>query len=154
MKKGISAIAFIFLLFTACNNTQPEPTPDTPAPPTEETVKNHSDWNSFWADFQKAVKDDNESAAKSMTKIGDMISEKDWNENYSFYFPEMKDHILATGPEGVEPEDGGEQFKELRTLWKSESGEDDEGNVYESALGLYFDKVDGNWKLVMFFAAG
>lgn len=158
MKKLYPLLISISIL--ACNpsNTKIENNNTTNNPIEEQSISStskHADWNQFWMDFQNAVAKDDMDSLIEMTYFGGDINKESFKDNYSLYFiKELKEVIANTTSDAVkESGDPMHDFPNPKEIvWEDSSMV--EGVEYESALYVYFGKVEENFKIVGFFAAG
>ncbi len=115
---------------------------------TENNIINHSDFDSFWADFQKYMAEKNFEELKKMTVFGSDAISEDFYDSY-FINDALIESIVATEATDLY---AGEMT--TREFSLEEVAVSDDGEVFGSAIFLYFEKVDGSWKLVYMMAAG
>lgn len=157
-------IAFIFIVFLiwSCGSAETDNlSGDADSSDVENVAPNgqidENAWESFWTDFQAAVANSDIDKIKSMAIWNETFNEKDFDEMSDFYFSEaMKKLIASTSAGAVEKTEAVDSYaQEGRQVVLSESGYDEEEGIeYESALFLYFGKIEEKYGLVMFMAAG
>lgn len=161
MKKLIFlSLSFILLMTTSCNNNpNTSENIDEEQKQSTDLMKKNVDvntWETFWVTFQAAAKQKDIAAIKKLSILGEVFPEKEFDELSSQYFSEkMFQLIIDTSADNLKISEGVVEATDARELYLDESGYDEEeGVLYESALILYFGKVDGKYGLVMWMAAG
>lgn len=153
----LSAITLLF----ACNNIQNE---ENEAEKEQEVSVKEEDpkpkegnWDEFWSEFQNAVVNGDKKAVKQLTHFGG-ITEAELEDIYeSFFGGEYKAYFekgTAADAKANESTFDGVEASDIMRFEVYESGEDEEGNEYESGVSYYFGKVAGSYKLVYIVAAG
>ena len=153
MKNLFLLMAIISLLTTACKTeTKEQPQQQTTEQPQNETTNT---WADFWTTFQQAVAENDKDKIAEYVIFETPLTQANFNEQFEMYFsPEMRELIAQTKAAAVPKNlDGAVTGEDVRNLVLSESGIED-GVEYESALILYFGKVEGRYGLVMWMAAG
>lgn len=153
-------LAFSFLVMTSCNNSSnaSENTGsqiDTLSTSSKKTT-NINTWEGFWETIQAAAKQKDINAIKDLAIFGEGFSEEEFDEYVSQYFTEeMYQLIIDTSADNLRLSEGVVEAEEVRELSLDASGYDEEEDItYESALILYFGKIDEKYGLVMWMAAG
>jgi hypothetical protein len=152
-------------LFAACNSPQnevseteesEETTEQKDDANTESTVDLRS-WDDFWSQFQKAVLAGDKTTVKKLTHFG-AITEKEIDDMYEGFFggdyTAYFEKATAADAKADESTFDGVEVTDLMRFEIYESGEDEEGNEYESGISYYFGKIDGAYYLVYIVAAG
>ncbi len=151
MKNIIQLFPILGLIFLiSCGGTQENPTTDENTP----TEIQSETWSDFWSKFQAASASKNLAAVKQLCHFGEHLQEKDIDQMFDVYFNEDMLALIAGTQAAEVPTSEDMGIDEERIISLNESGEDEEGNIYESALMLYFGKKDGKFGLSMLFAAG
>lgn len=142
-----------FLMISCAN---PANEAETNANNENEIVESADEWQTFWASFQTAVASKDVQAVEKLCVWSDAFDKNAFTEGYEMYFSAtMSEFIAKSSAEAVpQTEDAPmEGATEKRTLQLLETGETD-GEIYESALMLYFGKRDGKYGLIGWMAAG
>jgi hypothetical protein len=114
------------------------------------------DWQTFWTSFQTAVASKDVEAVEKLCVWSDEFDENSFMDSYEMYFNPTMRAFIAKNPaaEVTETEDAPmENATEKRTLQLLETGEAD-GEIYESALMLYFGKKGEGYGLIGWMAVG
>ncbi len=153
-------LAFSFLVMTSCNNSSnvsenTDSQIDTLSASSKK-VTNVNTWEGFWETIQAAAKQKDINAIKDLAIFGEGFSEEEFDEYVSQYFTEeMYQLIIDTSADNLRLSEGVVEAEEVRELSLDASGYDEEEDItYESALILYFGKIDEKYGLVMWMAAG
>ncbi|MGB0863092.1 MAG: hypothetical protein ACPG19_09430 [Saprospiraceae bacterium] len=117
-----------------------------------------SNWRTFWTTFQAAVNNKDVEMTKELCIWSESFDEAAFNDQYEMYFnSEMREFIGKTKADAVPetPDAPMNHATKLRTFQLLETTEDEEnGEVYESALMLYFGKKGEKYGLIGWMAAG
>ncbi len=164
MKKIL--ILFLAFIVASCGTS----TSDTPSntddstqitdndnPNSNKDDSNKDDWAAFWQKFQEAVKSGDVAAIKQTAIWNEAFDEKGFDEMQQYFFtPEMVKLIGKTAAEDVPQTESVEEYATSgKEISLAETGYDEEEDItYESALFLYFGKINGKYGLVMWMAAG
>ena len=144
-------ITVLSLLLLSCNTTE------TPTVPTEtqQITEDLTSWENYWKVFQAATTEMDKEKIATLTHWSENMTEDIFNDSFESYFgKEMQDLIATTKAKEIQLSDEPiTDFEEERELMWYEEGEED-GITYESAMILYFGKVDGNYKMTLWLAAG
>ncbi len=167
MKKLILGFSILCILFS-CNNEKPTDKRSNTeitksATNTDQDQKkapattDEQSWDSFWAKFQNAVVKGNKEDVKKLTHFG-ALTEKELNDMYDGFFGgDYSSYFAKATAKDAKADESTFEGVEATNLMRFEiyeSGEDEEGNEYESGISYYFGKIDGSYRLVYIVAAG
>ncbi len=113
-------------------------------------------WEKFWTTFQEATANQDKDAIKQLTAFGENWTEKEFDEYFAIYFSAEIYELIANTTASNIPSSSMTNLSnatDLKELVLHES-EIEDGVKYESAIMLYFGKVDNRYALVRVLMAG
>lgn len=167
MKKHLLVVAGLALTIACQPKEETTATPNSEVTQTEiqsEAEKSHADWDTFFSDFQAAVKAGDFNKLEAMSN-GEVFSPQFVEDYYEYYFEgDAKERFLAVKSSdakeldlnveiipGMESEESMKGLSDGKTISLYEASEDGE---FESAIIYYFAKVNGEYKIVGTMMAG